>query len=134
MDTDTVVVASVVREGRNVDVHISELLDLYGDIGPGFFGVWCYVGYAGLVWSFVDNGPNGTSPVSGYTSETPVPVSVAASGPRPSKPELCDKLRPPDFAGDIAPGPDSPFREPEDIMNVPESGDTLDATGPRSCG
>ena len=37
--TDTVLVASVVREARNVDVHISELLELYGDIGPGFFGV-----------------------------------------------------------------------------------------------
>ena len=35
MDTDTVVVASVVCEAKNVDLQISELPGLYGNIGSG---------------------------------------------------------------------------------------------------
>ena len=35
MDTDTVVVASVVCEAMNVDLQISELPGLHGDIGSG---------------------------------------------------------------------------------------------------
>ena len=35
MDTDTVVVASIVCEAQNVDSQISELPGLYGDIGSG---------------------------------------------------------------------------------------------------
>ena len=35
MDTDTVVVASVMCEAKNVDLQISELPGLYGDIGLG---------------------------------------------------------------------------------------------------
>ena len=31
-----------------------------------------------------------------------------------------DKLRRPDFAGDIDPGPELPFREPGDMMNAPD--------------
>ena len=50
MDTDAVVVASVMSEVKNVELQISELPGLYGDIGSrpwdALSGVWRYAGCA----------------------------------------------------------------------------------------
>ena len=87
MDTNTVVVASVyVCETKNVDLQISEFADML-DVPD--------------LWSFIDAGPKGPSPVNGDTSDPPIPVSVVNSGPGPPEPELGDKLRLQNFSSDI---------------------------------
>ena len=106
MDPDTVVVASVMCEAKNVDLQISELPGLYGDIGSGPGTPFPEPG-AMLqvldVWSFVDAGPKGPSPVSGDASDPPVSISMVDSGLAPPEPELGDMLRLPDFSSDIDP-------------------------------
>ena len=57
------------------------------------------------LWSFVDAGPKGPSPVSRATSDPLVSIGVVDS-----EPELGDKLRLPDFFSDNDPG--NPSRDP----------------------
>ena len=75
MDTDAVVVDSVVCEAKNVDLQISELpglmVTLVQDPGRPFRSLEiCWM------WGFVDARPNGPSPVSGERSDPSISVSV----------------------------------------------------------
>ena len=82
MDTDTVVIASVMCEAKDVDLQISELQGLYGDIGlePGtpFPEPGGMLDVPDLC-SFVDTGPKGPSPVSGDKSDLPLSFSMVIS-------------------------------------------------------
>ena len=115
MDTDTVVVASAICEGKHMDLRISELPGVYDNIEskpgspcpkPGD------VLHVPNLCSFVDDGLKGPSPGFGDTSDLPVSVSVVVSGPGPPGPELRDTLGLPDFSSDIDPGPGSLSRGP----------------------
>ena len=95
IDTDTVVVASVVCEAKQVDLQISESPGLCGDIGSGsektFLEPRDMLDLPDLS-SFVDAGLAGTSPASGDTSDSPVSVGMVDSGLRPPVLEFGDKL------------------------------------------
>ena len=104
MDTDTVVVASVVCEAKQVDLQISESPCLCGDIG-----LWPGKPFPELrdmldvpdLWSFVDAGLAGPSPASRDMLDLPISVGVVDSGPGPPVPKFGDKWRLPDFHSDI---------------------------------
>ena len=122
MDTDTVVVASAICEGKHMDLRISELPGVYDSIGSGP-GSPCQkpgdVLHVPNLCSFVDDGLKGPSPGFGDTSYLSVSVSVVVSGPGPPEPELGDTLGLPDFSSDIDPGPGEPFPGSGSILAWP---------------
>ena len=130
MDTDTVVVASVVCEAKNVDLQISELLGLYGNIGSGPGTLFSETGDMLPMPDFVgdfDPGPGEPLLESGVGLDMPnfvgdfdilqMPdfVSAIDPGPRTTSPESGDILAMPDFVGDFDPGPGEvlPYRNRE---------------------
>ena len=119
MDTYTVVVASVVCEAKNVDLQISELSALSGDIGSGpgtpFPEPEVMLDVPDL-WSFVDAGPERTAPVSGDASNPPVSVSLVVSRSGPPKLGFVDKLKLPDVPSDFDQWPGEPSPEPTDVL------------------
>ena len=100
MDTYTVVVASVICEGKHMDLRISELPGGYDNIGSGP-GTPCPkpgdLLHVPNLCSFVDDGRRGPLPGSGDTSDLLVSVSAVVSMPGPPEPELGDTLGQPDF-------------------------------------
>ena len=120
MDTDTVVVASVVCQAQSVAMQVSELPGICGDIGldPGTpFQKHEDMSDVTDLWTFVDDGSEGPSLVD--TSGPPVSVSVVDSGPAPPDPEFGDELRLPDFSSDIDLGPGETLPEAGNILAWP---------------
>ena len=83
-DMDLIVVASVISEAEQAEVHSSKSPDICSDHGLGPRNV--FVEFGDMLdepdlLSIDDDGLVGTSQASGYTSDPPVSIGVVDSGP-----------------------------------------------------